>query len=223
LNKTKALNFVRLGGIAGLLATTLAIVINFILLSPPPPYNSSLDVITTFLEQEVEMIVLSTGLRYIVWPLGLIFAVGLYQFIRGDEDGNHRSWAKIGILGIVWMCSMGAVANSAEIIAAWRIETLGTQPQLLTGLWSISIVLFTSAMVPWATAILSFSIAGRLSGVLPVWIAGLGLVMAILGLLTGIGIVSAVTGGWAEIPSFSAFVLVNIWVLAVSVLMLRNS
>ena len=148
--------------------------------------------------------------------------IGVYQFVQGEEDGNHRSWAKVGLLGFVWMCSMGAVANSAEIIAAWRIETLEAQPQLLTGLWSISIVLFTSAMVPWATVILSFSIAGRLSGVVPVWIAGLGLVMAILGLMTGVGIVSAVTGGWAEIPSFLAFVLVNIWVLAVSVLMIRK-
>ena len=42
------------------------------------------------------------------------------------------------------------------------------------------------------------------------------------GLNHGIGIVSAVTGGWAEIPSFVAFILVNIWVLAVSVLMLRK-
>jgi len=211
-----------LGGMAGLLATVFAILINFILISPPPPYNSSLQVITNYLQQESEMIVLGAGLRYLVWPLGLIFAVGLYQFVRGEEDGNHRSWAKVGLLGFVWMCSVGAVANSAEIIAAWRIDTLEAQPQLLTGLWSTSFVLFTSVMVPWATAILSFSIAGRLSGVIPVWIAGLGLIMAIFGLMTGVGIVSVVTGGWAEIPSFVAFILVNIWVLAVSVLMLRK-
>ena len=135
---------------------------------------------------------------------------------------RDRSWAKVGLLGIVWMCGVGAIANSAEIIAVWRIETLEAQPQLLTGLWSSSIVLFTSAMVPWATAILSFSIAGRISGVIPVWLAGLGLIMAISGLMTGIGIVSAVTGGWAEIPSFVAFILVNIWVFVVSVLMLRK-
>lgn len=205
-----------------MLATILAIVINFILISPPPPYNSSLKVITNYLQQEAEMIVLSTGLRYIAWPLGLIFAVGLYQFVRGEVDGNHRLWAKVGLLGVVWMCSVGAVANSAEIIAAWRIETLTAQPQLLTGLWSISIVLFTSAMVPWATAILSFSIAGRLSGVVPLWIAGLGLVMAILGIMTGVGIVSVITGGWAEIPAFLAFIFVNLWVIAISVLMLRK-
>ncbi len=113
------------------LATILAIVINFILISPPPPYNSSLNVIISYLEQEAEMIVLSTGLRHVIWPLGLIFAVGLYQFVRGEEDGNHRSWAKVGLLGVVWMCSVGAVANSAEIIAVWRIETLETQPQFL--------------------------------------------------------------------------------------------
>ena len=35
---------------------------------------------------------------------------------------------KIGLLGIVWMCSVGAIANSAEIIAVWRIETLEAQP-----------------------------------------------------------------------------------------------
>ena len=222
MNQSKTMTFIRLGGMAGLLAAVLAILINFILISPPPPYNSSLKVITNYLEQEAEMIMLSASLRYLVWPLGLIFAVGLYQFVRGEEDGNHRLWAKVGLLGIVWMCSVGAVANSAEIIAAWRIETLEAQPQLLTGLWSTSIVLFTSAMVPWATAILSFSIAGRLSGVIPVWVAGLGLIMAISGMMTGIGMVSAVTGGWAEIPSFVAFILVNIWVLAVSVLMLRK-
>ena len=89
------MTFIRLGGMAGLLAAVLAILINFILISPPPPYNSSLQVITNYLQQESEMIVLGTGLRYLVWPLGLIFAVGLYQFVRGVEDGNHRLWAKV--------------------------------------------------------------------------------------------------------------------------------
>ena len=88
------MTFFRLGGIAGLLAAILAILINFILISPPPPYNSSLKVITNYLEQEAEMIMLSASLRYLVWPLGLIFAVGLYQFVRSEEDGNHRLWAK---------------------------------------------------------------------------------------------------------------------------------
>ena len=209
--------FVRVAGIAGVIGGVAAIVINFALMDPPPGAGASLADILAYLNDRTGSMRIGNGLRMAVFVTLPVFAVGVYTWIGPSGSG----WRRVGMLGTAMVPAVGIVANSAETIAFWRLETLGEQPELLTMLWSFSTVLFNAAMVLWAVGITGFSLAGRAAGSMPKWLWTLGLVAGAFGVATGGGISLVVTLGWAEGLAFVGFVLIIVWVWATSILLLR--
>ena len=213
----------RLAAIAGLLGFVLHVVINFVIIAPPPPPSTPIADVAVYIASEADTLEIGNGLRHIALLLLLIFAIGLFHFVRGPQGAGYSYWSIIGILGALWHAAVGTIANGVLDVAVWRVDVLPEQSELLTLLWSLANILFNSMMVPWAVTIAGFSIAGRLSRVIPAWLVVLGLLTAVLCLLAGVGSVSVMTGGWAQSPSFAAALLVNVWIIAIGVLMLRRT
>jgi hypothetical protein len=95
--------------------------------------------------------------------------------VISQRDGREEGWAIVGLLATVWIPAVGIAAQSAEGVAVWQADTLAQQPQLALALWGISNVLWNATLVPFCALMLGFSLAGRASGVFPLWLVGLGL------------------------------------------------
>jgi hypothetical protein len=217
--------FVRYAGIAGLLVPTLAIVINVVLLAPPPDPPSDLNApiaeVAAYVAAKGDMIALGHGLRYVAQILGLIFAVGLYRLVSGPRDGAHRAWAMVGLFAAFWVPALAVMAQSVEGVAVWQAQALAEQPQLGVALWGISTFVWNSILVPFSVLLLGFSLAGRGSGAFPLWLVVLGLVASAAGLLGGFVTASTAGEGWA-VPFIAFAVLVQPWMISTGVLMIRN-
>jgi hypothetical protein len=219
-------SFVRWGGVAGLLATALGLVVNVVLLAPPPPapdLATPIPEVAEYIEQQAGNISAGHALRYPAQILLLFFGVAAYCFVRGPDGARQRPWALLGLLAAMWVPSVGIVANSVEVVAVWQAATIAEQPQLLTALWGISGALWNSLLAPFATLIIAFSLAGRMTGVLPKWLVAIGLVIFVSGAIGVIGHTSVMTGGWIQVPAVTAFLLIPVWIAITSILMLRNS
>lgn len=217
-------SFVRLGGIAGLIVTLIGLIVNLVLVGADAPgFDAPLDEVASYVALEADRIAAGSALRYAAQFLLIVLAVGLYRFVRGSEDGPHGSWAILGLLGAVWIAATGAVANAGEVVGVWQAETIADQSQFVAAVWGMSIAMFVTLLIPWATFILGFSVAGRASGVLPAWMMWLGLLIAASGLIGAMGIRSAMVGGFAEPVAITSYSLIGLWVLLISILMIRRS
>jgi hypothetical protein len=216
--------FIRLGGIAGLLVTLIGAIVNLFLVGADAPgFDAPLDEVASYVALEADRVAAGSALRYAAQFLLIFLAVGLYRLVRGSEDGPHRSWALVGLLGAVWIAATGSVANAMEVVAVWQADALADQTQLAAAVWGMNIAAFIALLVPWATFILGFSMAGRASGALPAWMFGLGLLITTTGLIGATGSRSVMGGGFAEPVAITAFSLSGLWVLVSSILMLRRS
>jgi hypothetical protein len=217
--------FVRVAGVAGLLTQALAIVINVVLLAPPPDPPGGLDTpveeVAAYVVAKGDSLALGHGVRYVAQILLLIFGVGLYRVVKGPQDGQHQGWAMVGLLATVWIPAVGAAAQSVEGVAVWQAQALGEQPQLALALWGISSFLWNSTLVPFCALMLGFSLAGRASRAFPPWLVVFGLAAAALGLAGACWTAATAQEGW-EVPVDVFFTLVSPWVIITSVRMIRT-
>ena len=215
-------SFVRLGGVAGLLTALTALTLNFLLVAPAPEFNAPVGEIASYVAEHADGLALSNRLRYVVYLFLVFFGVGLYRLVVGLGQGDDGAWATIGLLGTIWIAAAGTVANSVEAAGIWQAHSAAEQPQLLIAIWGISGALFIAVQLGWGSLMLGFSVAGRLTGMMPLWLVGLGIVSAATCFVGAIGVLSVMRGGWVELPAFASFALFSVWVAATSILMLRK-
>jgi hypothetical protein len=216
------MNFLRAAGAAGLLTTVLGVVINVILLAPPPEpptLGTPIADVASYVVEKGDMLTLGHGLRYLAQVSLLIFGAGVHRLVKGPSDGPHQGWAMVGLLGTVWVPAVGIIAQSLEGVAVWRAEGLAEQPQLALALWGISTFLWNSTLVPFSALILGFTLAGRTSGAFPVWLVALGLAAATAGLAAAF-VTAFTVGDSGDVPVGVFFALVSPWVLIVSARMI---
>jgi hypothetical protein len=217
--------FIRFAGAAGLVTQVLGIIINVVLLAPPPDppdgLNAPISEVAAYVVEKGDMLALGHGLRYFAQVLLLVFSVGLYRLVRGSHEGAHRAWAMVGLMATIWIVTVGIIAQSIEGVAVWQSESLAEQPQFALALWGISTFLWNSTLAPFSALILGFSLAGRISGAFPRWLATLGLAAAAAGLTGAFASASTAGEGW-EISVYVFFVLVSPWQIVTSIRMIRN-
>jgi hypothetical protein len=161
---------------------------------------------------------IGNGLRSAVTALLPVFAVGVYVWI-GPAGGP---WRLVGLLGLSTVPVLGLAANSAGSIAFWRIESLSEQPELATMLWSITVVYFFALYVPYSVGVVGFSLAGRASARMPKWLWILGLAFGSIGLASVLAINLVVADDRIAGAALSAYLLFLVWLVGVSVVMLRT-
>jgi hypothetical protein len=217
--------FLRIAGVAGLLMAVLGIVINVVLLAPPPDPPNGLDApideVAAYVVEKGDMLTLGHGLRYFAQVLLLLVGAGLHRLVRGAHDGTHRGWAMVGLLATVWIPAVGIVAQSLEGVAVWQAGSLAEQPQLALTLWGSSTFLWNSSIVPFCALMLGFSVAGHVSGAFPRWLVVLGLTATASGFAGGFVTAATAAQGW-NVPVAVFFTLLLPWIVGASILMIRG-
>jgi len=211
--------FVRTAGFLGLVVAVTGILINVVFESAGPAPNAPIEEVVAFISERTLSLQIGNGLRMAVAGLLPVFAVGVYIWLGPLGDG----WRMVGMLGLAMVPVAGIIANSAGTVALWRLPSLADQPELATMLWSNTVVLFYLLQVPYAVGVAGFSLAGRAAARMPRWLWTLGLLFGATGFSTTAGINVVVTRDWIGGLALSGYLLLLVWLAAVSIRLIRSS
>ncbi len=151
------------------------------------------------------------------------FAVGLYTFTARGTTFTANACGIVGLLSTAALAAALSIANGIETFTFVNTGNLSERPEIFLLLRSLSRVLFRAAEVFTPAMMAGFSLAGWRSGAMPRWLVALGLIGAAAWLLIGVGMASALSGGWAAKLRLVAEPVVLVWSLCTGVLMVRRA
>ncbi|MBO0924271.1 hypothetical protein J1G44_07210 [Cellulomonas sp. zg-ZUI199] len=151
----------RASGAAGLGFVLLLVVANLVLTSaglPLPTDTSTLPELGRAHADGVDALRLASALMPAAWLLATVFAAGLA--VESWHSPARRTWALVGLGGVLAQCATFAVAEAARLaVAAAALDGTGGEPGALAGLWGLHRAVFGFNQVFLATALLGFSLA----------------------------------------------------------------
>ncbi len=215
--------FVRIGGLLGFLLLGIILVINFVLLEPPAGGGAAPAEPKSYIVEHAGRMAIANGLRNLMFFCLLFWAAGLYTFTRRGATLATNAWGLLGLLGAAAAATMGIIANGVETVIFLNYGGVSEQRDVFLLLWSVTGVLYVVPQVGTAAMAAGFSLAGWRSGALPRWLVAVGLLVTAASLLTCVGIVSVMTGGWAGMAQSVGVLLTLVWMLSISVLMVRRA
>ncbi len=210
-------NLVRLGGIFGLLSV-VAMIPAYLVGSPDLP--GSPEEAGSYFEEGLGTFVFSNGVLPLLHIFFFILFLGvLYGLLRGtEEDGDRGAGGVRGALpaaalaGGILFAALEAAGFAAEILFPAALQRFGVfEPDAAFVLVSLTLAtwLYHFCQIGASAMVLVTSLVALNTGVLPMWLALAGFVVALLTLLhVVLGLVAALVG--------------LLWIAAVSVLMLTG-
>ncbi len=171
----------RASGVAGLGFVTLLVVANLVLISagiPLPTDDPPLGAVAETYAQQGAALRAASALMPAAWLLATVFAAGLAVSAWDPASSSRRTWALVGLAGVVLQCAVFTGAEAARL-ALGAAATDG--PAAVAGLWGLHRALFGYNQVFLATALLGFSLSVPVAR----WHAALGLTGAALLLVSG--------------------------------------
>ena len=156
------------------------------------------------------------GLGFIVIT---IWAAGLWAAVDRGERERGDAWGVAALIGLTALLALNVLAIAINDTLALLDGLPGDPGTLLAVYGTVNGIAAFSGLLA-APVLIGFSIAGTREGLLPSWLAGLGLVGAVLG---AAGTPAAFVTGttlWGYI-AFAGFLVAMVWILATSILMVR--
>jgi hypothetical protein len=129
-------------------------------------------------------------MRYPAMACIALFAAALYARACTPRT---RGWATLGVIGVTLMLANLLITNGIETFVFLDFEVLSENEEIFTAMFSATRVLWTAEIATWSIFIFGFSAAGWCSRRLPKWLAALGFVSALFGMLSGIFVVPILT------------------------------
>ena len=212
----------RVGGLLGFLILGVFVVVNFLLIDPPPSGAAPAE-LKSYLSDQAGTMAIANGLRNLAFFCVPFFAVGVYTLTGRSATLAGNAWGIVGLLGAAALMTMGTISNAIQTLIFLNIKNVSERPEIFLLLWSLTRVLFRAAQLCSGAMLAGFSIAGWRFAAMPTWLVVVGLIAATANLLTCVGIASVMTGGWASNVRVVAEPLGLVWFLWVSVLMVRRA
>ncbi len=211
--------FIRLGGLAVLLAVLIHILVNGFL-KQFPPENPSPTELEAYLSAEVGTWAIVHGLRYPALVGLVLFAAAAYIRTCRSNAASVVGWGIVGLLGVTIQAANAFVANAIEIMAFRDFSQLSESSDLFWVLFYTVRVLFTAELTAWGLVTFGFSMAGFQSRSLPRWLAFLGLASGILCLGSGILVYPVIGGSGVAIVVDIAALGGLLWFVCTGIVML---
>jgi len=209
----------RLGGLAMIVGLGIHFVLNGVL-KEFPPVDPTLSELQAYLARENGAWTIIHGFRYLAFACIALFAAGLFSRTCGTGGVYASGWGVLGLLGAAIFVTNGVITNGIEILAFHNDALVAQNQEGFWLLFRLTRVLFTAEIVTWSILILGFSVAGWRSGTLPRWLAAIGLLQVVAGILTGVFIVSILSDGPATVIVEVASVAGLVWFLSAGVYLL---
>lgn len=213
-------NYRRVAGAAGVIAMAL-LVVGFLLPGSPPKADDSVQTISDFLTDKRSAILAGDFLIGLGSAVLLVWLSGLRSHLEAvDREGGLPRSAFAGGVVASALNLAGAALSAGTVFQA---AGLGDQA-LNRALFDMSTDLFTIAGFVIALLLAAVSLSAIRTLALPRWASSTGLVVAVLQLVSCVGIFAS-SGFFASGGAFAfiAFLPAVAWVVAVSLVLLRSS
>jgi len=212
----------RLGG-AGAILFIILVAVSFGLQIDAPTYDDPIDDIRAYWVDDGQQYLIGDYLFGIGFAfLFLPFIVSL-RALLGRAEGGVNLWSRVAFLGAILVIIWGA---TSLLLGYPRLRRLrrGASDETLQTLMLAATYAFTG-LIPLAGAlfVLASSLVIVRTGVLWTWLAYLGAIEGVLGVLAPLAILSADSEGFFDIISFSAFIGLLVWVLLVGIAMVMKT
>jgi hypothetical protein len=209
----------RLGGLAIIVGLGIHVVLN-VVLKEFPPEDPTLTELQAYLAREAGAWTIIHGFRYLAFACIVLFAAGLFSRTCRTRAVHTTGWGVVGLLGAAIFVTNGIITNGIEILAFHDDALVAHNQERFWLLFRLTRVLFTAEIVTWSILILGFSVAGWRSGTIPRWLAAIGLLQVVAGMLTGVFVVSILSDGPATIIVEVASIAGLLWFLCAGVYLL---
>ncbi len=208
-------NYMRLGGVAGLIFVALGLA-TFGIPMPPEGGASAAEIRTYFLDNRGAVLLQSAVTVFSLLPF-LLFAV----CVAGTVSEAGRPWSLLITVGVAGISISTVVATAAQAAIAFQAgNALASDEPVLLTLFAFQGLLFSFIGVFGVAFLVGVAVSGLFGGWMPRWIIWLGsLAAALEGISTPARLYIDVQ--ILSILATPGFLLVTIFVVAVSVVMLR--
>lgn len=198
----------RLGGLAGLAFAFGLLVQNAVLLAGAPLPSASQQDIIAFYTDHATSIGIATG--WVAANLAFVVTFVHVAAARLAQHAESRLWAGIARSAVALLGAIFGVTTILQATLAATMPQLATEPAVLAALWNMHTAAFALGGAGLGILLGSLSLGARHVGLVPRWMAHVGLVGAALLLVGAAGLVNAVNGGpvlWSIMGGFACWVL----------------
>jgi hypothetical protein len=212
----------RIGGIAGIIFVILFI-ISIVVGSEPPSWDDSIEDIREYFGEDGDAYLLSdffTGLAFAVFFL--VFIAHLRSLL-GLAEGAPATWSRLAFSAGLITLTLGAAAGffwgglafagSEEVIQ--QLDDGDVRMLMLLDVYAFSAIGFGLAVFTFASSVVILQ-----TRALWRWIGWLGLVIAVLSVISPLWVLDGEEDSFLGVVSFLPFIGAIIWTLATSINML---
>jgi len=212
----------RIAGAAGIGLVVLNVVL-FAVQGDSPVFDDSAADVRKFFVDDDTLVHLVTWLGALAFVFFFLpFAAGLRNLLAPADAADEQMWSRLSYTGAV-LAAATVVVGSAffEVLSQGVAEEVSDAT--LVALARFDTVLFLGAM-PWAFALFlaAASVVIVRSGVLAKWIGWVGAADALLLVISALWIFEEDDEGFFVILFFIGLLIFLLWVLAVSITMIRS-
>ena len=207
----------RWGALGGILFVIL-VVVSALLPGDPPKTGDSTAEMAKFIADKGDQLRVAGYLGAVAIVPFFWFLGSLWRFLRRDEGGAPRL-AVMAALGGVFAVTVGAIGGI--VLALLPMVRSSLTPGLLRILYILSSNIAFMALFGIATLLVSASLVIIRSRGMPVWLGYFGVLAAVVALIGAGATVS--TNDTLFTFGFVGFLLASLWILILSVLMLRSA
>jgi hypothetical protein len=211
----------RLGGFFGIAFVVMfivAIVVQQVLAGEPPTYDEPLDEIRTFWEDEGQGYLVGNYLFALANLLLFLPFLAALRALLGIAEGGGQIFARTTLLAGLLTVAITSAATAAWTALAFATENL--DDSVVTALMYLDVAAWSSVPMPFGVFLLAASVVIFLTGVLWRWLAILGVIVAIAGFITPLGILDADPEDPFDFVGFIAFLGFAVWLVLTSIAMI---
>jgi len=213
-------NWWRVGGVAGILFLIMFIV-GLVVQGEPPSFDDPVDEIQDWFTDNGEQYLVGD---YIITLGFILFYLPFVASLRGllaAAEGGAAVWSRVAFAAGILVMIFGATASLfwGALAFGFGVAEEGDEGTVKT-LMYLDHYAFSQLPMIVATFLLGSSLVIWQTGVFWRWLALIGLVAAVLAVISGLGILDSDPEGVLSGLGFIAFPLTGLWLLLVSINMI---
>ncbi|MFI8976561.1 hypothetical protein ACIGO9_26995 [Nocardia asteroides] len=217
-DKSTGEGFRRLAGLAGIVFALVIVGANLILLPAglPKPGTEPGQAVTFFREHR-DLVASALAATPVAWFCAVVFGAGVLAALRSTERDSGTGWSLVGFAGLL-------LQNGTFTVIVGLRYALSTEAGAVPALWVLQDALLALNGTFLALALVGFTLAGRLGGLVRPWHAVVGFLAAALQFAAAVLAPWVIDGaGPLGLIGLSGWLFWVVWFVAYGIALVRGT